>query len=223
MLVGGSLVAVHRQPLVHHPALDVTLLAQRLHHQLLQVAAQEQQAVLVRQHHHVLRAPPAAGVMPHERQQRGGVATQLRPSRGAVRRRRAGKEGVDVEAQQACRQQAYGRGHRGPAAHPVPQGEAGQPALLGGAAVQRAALTGHRHRVRRHVQAGGPIGGLHLQHAVARLHRAAGLGDHQRQRSGQAGPGGMERGQRALETLRVGVVQEEGLQRIVRAAQGISQ
>ena len=54
VLVRRALVAVDRQPLLDAVALEVELLAERLHHQLLQVAAEKQQPVLVRQHDHVL-------------------------------------------------------------------------------------------------------------------------------------------------------------------------
>ena len=64
VLVGGALVAIHRQSLLDPPPLQVELLPQGFHHQLLQIPAEEQQPVLVRQHHHIARAPSVRRHMP---------------------------------------------------------------------------------------------------------------------------------------------------------------
>jgi hypothetical protein len=57
VLVGRALVAVDRDALVHDVALEVVLLAERLHDELLEVAREELEAVLVGQHDHVLAVP----------------------------------------------------------------------------------------------------------------------------------------------------------------------
>ncbi len=104
VLVGGTLVAVDRDALVHHLAVEVTFLAERLHDQLLEVAREEEQAVLVREHHHVLGALAAAGVVPHQCKQRRRVGGDKTSARCRVHRARAVQHGVDVDALQRRRQ-----------------------------------------------------------------------------------------------------------------------
>jgi len=100
VLVGGALVAVDRDALVYGAAVEVFLLAERLHDQLLQVAAEEREPVLVGQDHHVLRAPATARVVPGEREQRGRVAPGIARSRQVVHARGALEQAVHVDALQ---------------------------------------------------------------------------------------------------------------------------
>ena len=73
VLVGGALVAVDGDALVDDVAVEVLLLAERLHDELLEVAGEEQEAVFVGEDDHVFLPLAVAGVVPHQRQQRGGV------------------------------------------------------------------------------------------------------------------------------------------------------
>src|ERR1035438_3227313 len=70
VLVGRALVAIDRDALADGAPLEVRPLAERLHHELLEVAGEELQAVLVGQHDHVLRAATSRREMPHEREER---------------------------------------------------------------------------------------------------------------------------------------------------------
>ena len=73
VLVGRALVAVDGDALVDDAPLQVELLAEGLHHELLEVAREEQQAVLVGQDDHVLRAAAVGREIPHEGEERGRV------------------------------------------------------------------------------------------------------------------------------------------------------
>jgi hypothetical protein len=158
--------------------------------------------------------------VPHQRHQRCRVAADVALPGQFVHRRRPGQQRLDVDPLQRRRQQAHGRHHARAPPHPIPDREALEPTLGRGGLVEPAAGSGHRHEVRRVVQARPPVRRLHLEHGVGRLGRAARFG-HDRdqrlpQRSGQVV-------QHAVDTVRVRVVDEVELHPVPGAAQGIGE
>ena len=165
VLVGGTLVAIHRQALVHHLAAPIKLLAEGLHHQLLQVAAEHLQPIPVGQHHHVSLALAAARHPPGGGQQGGGVSAGIGQAGAGIHGRRPRQEGADVGANQGTGQQAHHAGDAGAAAHPIEQVKAGQPATGLGHLVELAAGHGDGHGLGRPGTAGGLQGSAGLMHA----------------------------------------------------------
>ena len=218
VLVGGALVAVDGDTLVHHGAVQVLLLAQRLHHQLLQVTAEQGETVLVRQDHHVPSALASAGLVPGQREQRRWVSQRLAPAGQFIHRRRSGKHLSDANALQRRREQAHGAQNRGATADPVPHREAVQKAPLLREAMEPAALAGDGDRVPAEVEAQRFVGRRRLEHAVTGLRRPSGLGDHHRQRGTEVLS---QRQQRAIDAVGVGVVQEMRLDTVTWTAQGV--
>ena len=132
---------------------QVALLAERLHHQLLQVAREQQQAVLVGQDHHVLLAAavgrPSATSAPAARP---GSACVIAAARHLVHRARAREHRVDVDALQRGGQQAD---RDSSLVRPPTQSHIGkrasQPSLLG-ELVQLGAVAGDGDRVLAEVE-----------------------------------------------------------------------
>ena len=108
VLVGRALVPVDGDPLVDGVAREVLLLAERLHHELLEVAGEEEEPVLVGEDDHVLPAAPFRLAVPGEGEEGGGVL----PDVGNPRRRVAGprpfEEAVDVEPLERGREEPDG-------------------------------------------------------------------------------------------------------------------
>jgi hypothetical protein len=77
--------------------------------------------------------------------------------------------------------------------------------------MELAPLTGHRDRVLLEREASPAIGFLGLEHPIARLLRSTRLGDDDRERLVQALADGAER---AIDAVRVGIVEEERTHRI---------
>jgi len=205
VLVGRALVAVNGNALVDGAALEIELLAERLHDELLEVAREEEQAVLVGKHHHVLGAAAVGRPVPHGGEDGGGVVLEGRHAGDLVHRGGAGEHRVDVEALERGREQAHGAEFGGAAAHPVPHREAGDPAFLGGDLVELGAHASHGDKVLGVVETGGLEGGGGFEHAIARLDGATGLGDDDGERVGQLAG---ERGERVVDAVRVGVIEE---------------
>ena len=185
VLVGRALVAVDREALVHALPVQVEPLAERLHHQLLEVAAEEQQTVLVGQHHQVLGALPARRVVPHQRQERRGVRAHVL-RRASPRRRPPPRPGERRRRSPAApRARGPPRSSRSSAHRPNPTwGSArASPALRGRAPSLRRSRRppAWRSRARR---PGTPRPPCSI--AVARLGRAAALRGHARRASPEA-------------------------------------
>ena len=94
------------------------------------------------------------------------------------------------------------------AADPVPHREAREEALLLGELVELAARAGDADRVLPERETDPLVGGLGLEHAVARLLGAARLRDHDGERFVEAGADLIEH---PIDAVRVGVVEEERL------------
>ena len=73
VLVGGALVPVNGDALVHDLAVHVLFLAQGFHDELLQIFREQHQPVAVRQDHHVPLSPAPGRMEPGQRQQRRRV------------------------------------------------------------------------------------------------------------------------------------------------------
>ena len=205
VLVGGALVAVDGQTLVHHLAIAVELLAEALHHQLLQVAAEHLQAVAVGQHHHVPLATPIPGPVPGGRQQGGGVVAQVTDAGGGIHGSGPGEERTDVAADQDPRKQAHGTGDAGAPPHPIEHVEAGQPIALLRLLIQAAAEHGHRHRLLHPAATGGLHGPAGLQHADVGLGGPPRLAHHDHQGGAKPLPDGR---QGAAHAVGIDVVEE---------------
>ena len=204
VLVGRPLVAVDRDPLVHHAAVQVSLLPERLHDQLLQVAREEQKAVLVGKDHHVLRSASAARVVPGQREERRRVRrtsrARVRPSIAAapssipfmsIPWRVAGKSPTaDISEVRPPTQSHIGNRSRKPCS------TAKRSSLLPSSVTATAWGPSFRPAA---------VGRGRLEHAVSRLGRAAGLRDHDRERRPQAGT---QPPQHAVDPVRIGVVEE---------------
>ena len=147
MLIRRPLVAIHRDALIHLLPIQVPRLAQRLHHQLLQVAREQQQPILVRQQDHVFLSPAVGGVMPHPGQDRRRVVAALFGARGPIHRGRAFKKARDVQPLQRHGHQPHRRGDARPPADPVPHGKSRQPSLALGLGIELGPFTGNCHRV----------------------------------------------------------------------------
>ena len=77
MLVGRALVAVNGNALVHHLAAAVVLLAEALHHQLLEITAEHLQPIAIGEHNHVALALAMAGHKPRCSHQGSRVTEQI--------------------------------------------------------------------------------------------------------------------------------------------------
>jgi hypothetical protein len=130
VLVGGALVAVDGEALPDLAALAIEALAEGLHDELLQVLREQDQAVGVGEDDHRLAAVAVGQLVPGEGEQGGRVFLQVGVAGGDVHGRGAAQEAAPVEAEQGGGEQADGGEHGGAAADPVPQGEAGEPALF---------------------------------------------------------------------------------------------
>ena len=213
VLVSRTFVAVHGQALVHHLAVEIQLLAQRFHDELLEIFGKQFQPILVGQHHHVLCALAAASVEPHRRQQRRRVAARLGAARRLIAGARAGQHGVDVQPLQRGGQQAHGGKLARPAAHPVPHRETRQPAVLGRELIQLAACARHGHGVFAELQPRAFIRGPRLQHSVTRLLGAARFRDDHAEGAAQIRA---DFAQHLVHAVRVRVVEEEHAQLVRR-------
>jgi hypothetical protein len=135
-----------------------------------------------------------------------------------VHRGGAVEEAVDVEPLEGHGHEPDGGGDAGAAADPVPHREALQPVFLLGLLVELRAFAGDGHGVTGEVQ------GLFLErvagfeHAVARLGRSAGLGDHQHEGALEAV---FQPGEEALNAVGIGVVHEVEAQPIALGAKGL--
>ena len=198
VLIGGALVAINGKTLVHHLAGTIELLAEALHHQLLQVAAEHLQAIPVGEHHHV--APPlaATGHVPGRRQQGSGIALQLSHARGGVHGAGAGQEGAHVAADQHTGQQPHGAGDAGATTHPVEHVETGQPAALFSFLIQAAAHHGDRHGLTAPAAAVGLHRKPRLQHADVGLGGPPRLAHHDHQGGAQPLAEGSQRAPHAI-------------------------
>ena len=186
VLIGRALVAVNRDALVDDMAIEVELLAERFHDKLLEVAAEEEEAVFVREDDHVFQSAPAAGVIPHEGEQHGGILPDVVGARLGIHRRGSFKEFHDFEPLQRHRHEPHGAHHRGPAADPVPHRKPFQPSLGHRHFVQVAPLAGDGHKVFCKWDAGFFKGRLRREHAVAGFLGAAGFGNDDDERAAEA-------------------------------------
>ena len=147
MLVGRPLVAVNGNALMDHVAIEIPLLAQRLHHELLEILAHEDETVFIRKHYHILRAFAIARGIPHQRDQHGDVLRNRQAPRLLVHGRRPCQKGININALQGCRDQPDSV-HNGRAApDPVLHGEAFDKSLTNRVGVHFAAHARHRHGV----------------------------------------------------------------------------
>ncbi len=187
VLVGRALVAVDGDALVHDVALEVLLLAERLHDELLEVAREEEQPVLVGEDDHVLRAAAArlARATRGRAARRGSSRRRGRASPRPSRPRRRASPG--------CRgpgaRRGGGRRRRAPrsARRPSPtsgSARASRPVAATSSSSLCAPVTATAWP--REGETRARVRGRRLEHAVARLLRAAGLRDHDRERRGQA-------------------------------------
>ena len=147
MLIGGTLVAVHGNALVDHAALAIQPLAQRLHHQLLQIAAEHLQAIAIGEHHHVALALAFTSHVPGGGHQGSWIVTQLGAAGGGIHHRGTAQEGIGINACQHSGQQPHGAGDGGAAPHPIEHVETIEPSLCRGLLIKLAVLHGHGHSV----------------------------------------------------------------------------
>ena len=84
MLVGGAFVAVDGNALVHHFTVAIEALAQRFHHQLLEITAEHLEAIAVRQNNHVALTLAATGHVPRGSHQSCRIAAQVCLTGGGV-------------------------------------------------------------------------------------------------------------------------------------------
>lgn len=224
MLVGGTLVAVDGDALVDDVAVEVVLLADGFHDELLEVFAEQHEAVLVGEDDHVLGTFAVAGLIPHEGEQHGGV---LRGGKGAgflIHGCGAGEDEVDVDALERHGHEADGAHDGGAAADPVGHGEDFEPVVFGGVGFEFAADAsrggaGDGDGVFREVESGAFIGSAGFEHAVAGFGGAAGFGNDDGERGGKVRS---DVGDGALDAVGIGVVKEVGLQRgAVRVDEGV--
>ena len=177
MGVGAALVAEDVQALVHDVSVQVELLAQALHHQLLQIARQQDQAVRIRHDDHVPIALAAAGDVPHGGHHVGRIVQERRVARERVHVAGSVQQRAEVDPGERGGQMPHDAGHAGAAADGFGHLECLQPALARRVQVELAALHGDGAGVLRERQAGLRVGILAEDHVVLRLLRAAGFGD----------------------------------------------
>ena len=205
VLVGGSLVAVDSQALVHGLPLAVAVLAEGLHHELLQVAAEHLQTIAIGQHHQVAAALAFAGGIPGGGHQGGGIVPQARATGEGIHGGGTGQKAAQVGSDQGGGQEANGAGDAGAASHPIGKVEAGQPALRGGESVELAAGHRDRHGLTGPVATEGLKAGPGLLHADARFRGAAGFAYHHHQGGAQPLAQGREG---AAESLGINIVED---------------
>ena len=220
VLVGGALVAVDGEPLVDPVAVAGRALAERLHDELLQVAARRGAAG-------PCRAAPPCPCRPRRRWRGTSRAPAARPGWRAARRRRVASSMAAAPASRPSMSSPCSAAGSRPTAEstlvrPPTQSHIGkrasQPSATAGL-VERRADAGDGHGVPGEVEAGGAEGGRGGQHAVARLRRAAALGDDHDERLGERGP---EPREGAGDAVRVGVVEEVGRQPVLAGlAEGV--
>ena len=114
-----------------------------------------------------------------------GFSRSVAPARRRVHRRGAGEQRAHVDPLQRRRQQPDRARHGGAPADPVPHREALEAALLARLAVERAAVLVTATACGAEVEAARAVGRRGLEHAVARLRRAARLRDHDHERLGE--------------------------------------
>ena len=185
VLVGRALVAIDADALVHDLAVEVELLAERFHDELLKILREQLQSILVRQHDHVLAATAVAEEMPHERELRRRILRGVRLACDFIASLRAGEHRVDVEPLQRGGQQAHGAQFARASADPVPHRETAQPALAHRDFVQLAPSSRDGDDVLGKIESGLRPRCFGFEHSVARFLRAAALADDDRQRLAQ--------------------------------------
>ena len=190
---------------MHHLASSIQLLAQALHHQLLQIATEKFQPVPIGEHHHVAATASLASCVPGGSQQSGWIALQAGGPGADIHRRGPGQEAAHVGPDQNPGQQAHSTGDAAAAPHPVEHVKTGQPALGRRGGIQLAAQHGYGHGL------GAPATALCLHspaglpHAQVGLGGAARLAHHHHQGGGQATS---QAGQGAAKAVWIDVVEE---------------
>ena len=82
---------------MHDLPVEVALLAERFHDELLEIFREEREAILVGQHDHVFFPAPIAGKVPREREEHRGIFQRLAAARPGIHRRRAIEHALHVE------------------------------------------------------------------------------------------------------------------------------
>ena len=147
-----------------------------------------------------------AGIKPHQGKQHRCVLVALGYTRVRVHRRRAGEKTLRVEALQRCRQKTDRAHHRSAAADPIEHRKSRQPAVGLSVLIQLAACTGDGDRMLSKIQSRLIKARFRFEHAVARFLGSAGFRNHDDERVIESRP---DLAQNAVETVRVGVIEEE--------------
>lgn len=166
------------------------------------------------------RAPPRTTVClePDKRQPGRGIRVIAGQAGQGIAASGPFQESIDIDSLQRGRQQSDNRSDRGPAAHPIPHGEAGKPALLDSQTVQFALFPGYGNSVPRELEPGPFIGKSRLQHSVTGLLRPPALGNHQSQGLSQAVA---DFRQNPIHSVRIGVVEKKRLHGVIDSTERI--
>ena len=205
VLIGGALVAVNGDALVHDVTLEVVFFADGFHHKLLEVTRKEEEAVFVREDDHVLGPATVGGVMPHEGEESGRVLADGRVAGDDVHRGGALEHRLDVEALKRGGEQTDGGEFRRAAADPIPHRKTGEPVLGNCGLVEFRTGAGDGDKVLGEIESGGLEGGGGFELAVAGLGGAAGFGDDDDEGFGELAA---KAGENVVDAVGIGVVEE---------------
>ena len=213
MLIGRAFIPVNGDALMNDLAIEIFLLAERFHHQLLQIFTEQHEAIFVRQHYHVFLASAVSDVKPHQREQHRCILPRIVYAGQLVHRRRAGKKIVDVETFQSHGHEPDRAHDRCPTADPVMHRKSDEPTVFLCVLIQLAPDTGHRHGMFSEFKFMRVESRCRFEHPVARFLRAAGFRNYDHKRLGKVI---VDLGQDAIESVRIGIVEKGDVHRIMR-------
>ena len=185
---------------------------------MLKISTEEQQPVFVGQHHHVFFPATVAGTKPHQSEQHRGVLPKIVYSCSLVHRRGAGEEIVDVETLQRHRHQTNRAHHRSAAADPIPHRETRQPSIFLRVPVEITADAGDCDRMFSKIQSGSFEARFCFQHSVPCFFRSTRFRNDHHNRAPELIVDLIEH---SVESIRVGVVEEVNVRRILRCPERV--
>ncbi|MPM22535.1 hypothetical protein SDC9_68990 [bioreactor metagenome] len=201
--VGAAFVAEDVESLMDHLAVQVQLLAEAFHHQLLQIARQQHQPVGIGHDHHVAVALAVAGQIPHGAEHVGGIVAVIGIARPGIHAAGAVEEHPEVDPGQGRGQVADDAGFAGASADRFGHRKNLEPVGGFGMAVEFAAFHGDGAGVVGVVQLARPVGVFEHDQIVFGLLSAAGFGDAELKRGFE-----VEQRQQIADAGGVGVVQK---------------
>ena len=206
VLVGGAFVAVNGDTLMHLIAIEIELLAERFHDQLLQVFRHQAQRIFVRQDDHVLFAFAIAAVEPRKCEAHRGIVFDILLASLSIHGSGTREHCIDIDPLQRGRHKANRREHTGATTDPVFHREAGDESLRNCVLTQLRAFAGDGHGVFAKIEPRRLVSRLGLDHAIAGFGCATRFRNHQHKGIGEIVLS--DRCQYAIDAIGVSIVEE---------------